>query len=172
MILAAVTFVVGVLVGLMWASVKGAPPGLEQAAGPPAGMTQAAMPMPQEAGSEQGDERAKAILEQLEKSPGDVKLYIAAGNAYFDNGAFDKAVEYYSKALEIGGPNADVITDMGIAYRGLGRPDDAIEQFRRARQVDPRHVNFRIQPWSGPFSRPGQPKGRRGGMEGIPGPGT
>ncbi|NTW92148.1 MAG: tetratricopeptide repeat protein, partial [Methanoregulaceae archaeon] len=39
--------------------------------------------------------------------------------------------------------NPDVRTDMGIMYRKLGQFDKALEEFKKAAQTDPKHVNSR-----------------------------
>jgi len=55
----------------------------------------------------------------------------------------EKAIDAYTKALEIDSGNADVRTDLGIMYRKKGDFDRAISEFRKAAQADPAHVNSR-----------------------------
>lgn len=50
-----------------------------------------------------------------------------------------KAIDAYSKALEIAPDNANVLTDMGVMYRRLKQPEKAIEAFDKAAKVDPSH---------------------------------
>ncbi|MDO8957388.1 MAG: tetratricopeptide repeat protein [Deltaproteobacteria bacterium] len=83
------------------------------------------------------------LLSILKDDPKNLKALIELGNAYFDNGLFDKAIETYSKALEINPKNADVRTDMGIMYRRKGNFDRAIAEFKKAAEDDPQHVNSR-----------------------------
>ncbi len=65
------------------------------------------------------------------------------GNLYFDTDQPKEAIDAYSHYLAIKPDNADVRTDMGIMYRKLGQFDKAIEEFRKAAQSDPKHVNSR-----------------------------
>jgi len=87
-------------------------------------------------------ERAAQIF-QLEKmtkeNPKDVASWTSLGNLYFDNGDFQKAIEAYTKSLELRPNNADVLTDLGIMYRRSGQPKKAIESFDKAAKVDPKH---------------------------------
>ncbi len=45
--------------------------------------------------------------------------------------------------LKLKPDNADVRTDLGIMYRNAGEIDKAIEEFKKASQIDPKHVNSR-----------------------------
>ena len=58
-----------------------------------------------------------------------------------DHEQYDQALAYYQQALEIGGPQPDLLTDMGVCYRRMGNPGKAVEAFRQARKLDPRHEN-------------------------------
>ncbi len=39
--------------------------------------------------------------------------------------------------------NADVITDIGTAYRRTEKPEEAVEAFRKATSIDPNHSTSR-----------------------------
>lgn len=132
-----ISFVIGVGVGLGWAAYKGAPAGLE-APHQPRGVVEAPRE-PDQMGSVQA--QLEKFQEQIRENPGDPVAYVQAGNLLYDNDLFEKALEYYNKAIEIGGENADVLTDAGICHRRLGRPEKAVEYFRRARKADPNHRN-------------------------------
>jgi tetratricopeptide (TPR) repeat protein len=54
------------------------------------------------------------------------------------------AVGAYERALELEPGDANIITDLGIAYRGLGDPKMAVEKFREAAAADPDHVQSRF----------------------------
>ena len=79
----------------------------------------------------------------LKNDPKNLNALVHLGNAYFDSGQFDQAIETYSKALEIDPNNADVRTDLGIMYRRKGEFDRAIAEFKKAAEIDPRHANSR-----------------------------
>ena len=141
-ILCLVTFLLGVITGLFWAAYKGPPPGLSvgSSAGP-ASMPQSAM----ENAGRMDQEHVMSALEEFKKkiqtSPDDPGLYTAAGNFLFDHEFFAQAVDYYSKSVELGGGTADVLTDIGICYRKLGKPEKAVEYFKQAIKVNPTHEN-------------------------------
>jgi len=79
----------------------------------------------------------------LKDDPKNLNALIQLGNLYFDTDQFDRAIETYSKALEIDPQNADVRTDMGIMYRRKQNYDKAITEFKKAVETDPKHVNSR-----------------------------
>jgi tetratricopeptide (TPR) repeat protein len=68
---------------------------------------------------------------------------VELGNLYFDSDRPQEAIEVYRQYLAIKPDNPDVRTDMGIMYRKLGQFDRALEEFRKATQSDPKHVNSR-----------------------------
>lgn len=67
--------------------------------------------------------------------------YAALGNLYFDTGQSAKAVAAYEKSLEKAPDNPDVLTDLGIMYRELKEFQKAVECFRKAAQLNPKHTN-------------------------------
>ena len=135
------TFLLGVLTGLFWAAYKGPPPGL----GTAAVNTPAQQVKPAEAGASMDGEKVRAALEELklkiQAAPNDPAPCVEAGNFLFDHELFAQAIDFYQKGVDLGGGTADVLTDMGVCYRKLGKPDQAVDFFRQARKVDPRHEN-------------------------------
>ncbi|MGD9114646.1 MAG: tetratricopeptide repeat protein [Desulfobacterales bacterium] len=84
-------------------------------------------------------------LEQQTKSnPQNADAWIQLGNEYFDSNQYDKAIQAYSKSLELKPNNANVWTDMGIMYRRSGKPEEAIKAFDRAIESDPKHEISRM----------------------------
>lgn len=67
--------------------------------------------------------------------------YASLGNLYFDTGQAAKAIAAYEKSLEKAPDNPDVLTDLGIMYRELKEFQKAVECFRKATQLNPRHTN-------------------------------
>ncbi|MEW6262949.1 MAG: tetratricopeptide repeat protein [Thermodesulfobacteriota bacterium] len=132
--LAAICFIAGILVGLLWAAYKGPPPGLEaenrqiSASSDPARMRAI-------------QDRLADLKARIKAQPGQVDLYVEAGNLLFDNELHQQAIAYYEQALELGGENPDVLTDCAISYRQIDQSDKTLEMLRRARKTDPRHVN-------------------------------
>jgi cytochrome c-type biogenesis protein CcmH/NrfG len=71
--------------------------------------------------------------------PGDYDALVHLGNAAYDAREFAQAVGAYEKALELHPNDANVMTDLGTAYRNEGQIDKALDLFRKARAADPTH---------------------------------
>src|SRR6267378_1211536 len=61
----------------------------------------------------------------LAKNPKDLEALIGLANLEFDSGQWERAIEYYSRALAIDSKNADVRVDRAIAYHATGKNDVA-----------------------------------------------
>ena len=83
--------------------------------------------------------RVGALEEETKKVPEKSETWAELGNAYFDAGQSEKAIQAYEKSLALKPDNADVMTDMGVMYRRMGQPQKAIAAFERAMAADPRH---------------------------------
>ncbi len=79
------------------------------------------------------------LKKALEANPKDAAVLGQLGDLYYDAGMFDKASDFYTRSLESSPGNPNVSTDLGICFQRLGRPDDAIKQFRVSIGIDPRH---------------------------------
>ncbi len=134
----AVAFVAGVVVGVI-ATVyneEKAPPAILPMSKPPS------VEAPAQPTAEMKSQIA-ALQDILKKDPKNVKALVELGNIYFDSNQADKAIENYSRALELEPRNPDVRTDMGIMYRRKGQFDKAVTEFKKAAEADPKHVNSR-----------------------------
>lgn len=85
----------------------------------------------------------QALKDIIKKDPKNLPAWVELGNLYFDSNQPKEAIEAYSQYLAIKPDNPDVRTDLGIMYRKLGNFDKAIEEFKRAAQSDPKHINSR-----------------------------
>ena len=85
-----------------------------------------------------------ALEKETSQNASNVAAWVELGNAYFDSDQYKKAIQAYSKALELKPDNADVWTDMGVMYRKDGRPQDAIKAFDQAIAVNPKHEVSRL----------------------------
>jgi tetratricopeptide (TPR) repeat protein len=70
--------------------------------------------------------------------------HLKIGNIYTDLRLLDEAIEEYVKALRLAPSFADIITQLGIAYREKGQYDEAIKQFNRAKEVKPNYIPARL----------------------------
>ena len=87
--------------------------------------------------------KINTLKEIVKNDPKNLPALVELGNLYFDTDQPKEAIEAYSQYLAIKPDNPDVRTDMGIMYRKLGQFDKAIEEFRKAAQGDPKHINSR-----------------------------
>ena len=83
----------------------------------------------------------QALREAAQSNPSQASGWIRLGNACYDAGKPDEAIDAYQKALVLEPDNADVITDMGSMYRMKKLPDKAVECYDRAVTVHPGHRN-------------------------------
>ncbi len=119
------------------AGVPGAPALGQGAAPPPEGRPAAPAVNP----------RLRQQLRELEgllaKEPDNYQHLVQLGNVYYDLGDFLKAIDAYERARTRRDDSADVLTDLGVCYREVNQPEKALELFRRAASVDPRHWQSR-----------------------------
>ncbi len=121
-------------------AVQMAPPGMPVAAPPgmggPAGLPGA----PPAAPSVEAQARIFGAEQVVAREPGNLQAWVALGNDYFDTHQSQKAINAYTKALELDPKNPDILTDQGIMYRELMAFDKAVANFEKAGKLDPKHV--------------------------------
>lgn len=66
---------------------------------------------------------------------------LARANGLYDEHRWADAAREYERAIALGQDNADVRTDLANCYRFLNQPERAIEGYRLAQVMDPRHEN-------------------------------
>jgi hypothetical protein len=118
------------------AGVPGAPPLGNPGMPPEGGRTQATA-------NPRLMEQVRELDRLLAQDPNDYQHLVQAGNVHYDLGNFHRAVEYYEKARTVRDDSADVLTDLGVAYRETGRPQQAVELFDRAADLHPEHWQSR-----------------------------
>jgi len=72
--------------------------------------------------------------------PNNRNAWVELGNNYFDSDQPVKAIEAYDKALALGADDPNVLTDQGVMFRRMGWYDRAVENFTKASQLAPTHV--------------------------------
>ena len=82
-------------------------------------------------------ERVKALEAVAAKNSKDPQPRVQLGNIYFDAEQFKDAVVWYEQAIAIKPNDADLSTDLGVAYYYLNQPDRALSQFDHSLKVDP-----------------------------------
>ncbi len=81
----------------------------------------------------------KLLEETAKANPKNAAAWTAFGNALYDAGRFNEAVDAYQKSLDINPNNVDVRVDMGTCYKNIGKPDRALDEYRRAIKINPNH---------------------------------
>jgi len=145
-----VAFLVGFITGATVAILKGTK-GAQQVAmiqkpimAPPGAPAPALTPpTPPARESVEVASQVQTLKEIVKKNPKNLPAWVELGNLYFDSDRPKEAIEAYSRYLAVKPDNPDVRTDMGIMYRKMGQFDRALEEFRKAAQIDPKHANSR-----------------------------
>ena len=78
------------------------------------------------------------LKRRLQNEPKNGALLLTLGNMYYDAAMWDQAAGYYERVVELE-PGADVLTDLGVCYRGLRDYDKALAAFSRANELEPTH---------------------------------
>ena len=98
----------------------------------------AAAPAEQRAAPPPLDEaRLKTLVASAGSEPSNPAPRVQLGNLYFDAERYTDAVQWYEDALRLQPKDADVSTDLGVAYYYTNQPDKAIEQFEQSLKIDP-----------------------------------
>ena len=66
--------------------------------------------------------------------------YFNRGNAYYILGQHQKAIDDYTRAIELDPKLAEAYCNRGIAYSNLGQYQKAIDNFTRAIKLNPKHA--------------------------------
>lgn len=80
----------------------------------------------------------------LERNPNDTAALLALANLNFDIQRWARAEELYRRYLALRPEDPDARTDLGVVLRAQGRIEEALQEFRAAQQVDPRHWQARF----------------------------
>ncbi len=142
-------FVSGATVAIL--KVKGGGPGVaarqkpQMASQMPPQMGPQVAPTPAAPGPPPAEVSAKiqALKDATKKDPKNLAAWQELGNLYFDSDQPKEAINAYKQYLAVKPDNPDVRTDLGIMLRKTGEFDRALGEFRKAAQIDPKHVNSR-----------------------------
>ena len=85
-------------------------------------------------------ETMRQLQAQAESNPQEREARVALGNAYYDMGRFEAAIEWYEEALQLEAQDINVRTDLATAYLYTGNPIKAVELYRQSLQIDSTHA--------------------------------
>jgi len=135
--------VAGTLFGLIIGWVLGSQQAARTARGLPPPVAQAA-PASQPSSAPQpapiDPERVKALEAVAAQNPKDPQPREQLGNMFFDAEQFRQAIGWYEQALTLKPNDANLSTDLGVAYYYTNQPDRALAQFDHSLKVDPKHI--------------------------------
>jgi len=84
-----------------------------------------------------------AIVAQFQQmaaqNPKDAEIRLKLANFLYDQKQYARSIEWYQRALELDPRNVNARTDLGTAYFYLGRPQDALREYRKSLEMNPRH---------------------------------
>jgi hypothetical protein len=79
------------------------------------------------------------LREYVATHPKDADAVLKLANLNFDINNWARARDLYTQYLGLRQPDPDVLTDLGTCYRQLRQFGQALEQFRHAERVAPKH---------------------------------
>ena len=68
--------------------------------------------------------------------------FVSRGNAYSRNGAYERAIDSYTKAIQLQDDFADAYFNRGVSYYELGQFLPAISDLTRAIEINPYDDNY------------------------------
>ncbi len=144
-LIAVIAFLVGFISGATVAVLRGTKGAEKTAMVQKPQMAPPGAPAPAPPGREsiEATSQIQTLKEIVKKDPKNLPAWVELGNLYFDTDQPKEAIDAYSHYLAAKPNNPDVRTDMGIMFRKLGQFDEALEEFRKAAQTDPKHINSR-----------------------------
>jgi len=138
---------VGLVIGYVLAERQPVPPGkaLRLGAGAAASQTEA---LPEGhppvvdssgAGAQRMRQQVSEIQGLLDANPEDAGLMAAMGNVYYDASRWEEASGWYEKSLALSPGDPNIMTDLAVVYRNLGRPQESLELLDQVVAVSPDH---------------------------------
>ncbi len=84
-----------------------------------------------------------AITKQLEdmaaQNPKDADVLLKLADFLYDQKQYANSIEWYQRALELDPKNINARTDLGTAYFYTGRPQEALREYDKSLEINPRH---------------------------------
>lgn len=66
--------------------------------------------------------------------------FLKQGNEFYEQKQYDKAIDAYTKAIEVDQKYQDAYFNRGIVYRNLKQYERALRNYARAIEIDPKHA--------------------------------
>ncbi len=93
----------------------------------------------------ESDEGLRALQRVVDEDPKVIDAWFMMGNEYYRRHDYTRAIDRYTRALELK-PDYDlVVINMANAYRALGRDQEAMVGYRRFMELDPKNAQIRYE---------------------------
>jgi len=76
------------------------------------------------------------LTKAVERNPRDAAAQYFLGRAKYNEKHFDEAVRAFTECLKLDPNNVKAADNLGLAYEGLGRAEDALASYRKAIELD------------------------------------
>lgn len=108
----------------------GAPPGAQA-------------PQPDQASAQALQQEMQRLEQRIQANPSDAEAIRQLADLSFEQERWPQARQLYTRFLELQPGNPDVLSDLGVVYRGLGEFDKALAHFDEAQRLVPDHWQSR-----------------------------
>ncbi len=81
----------------------------------------------------------KVLQEEAAQNPKDPAPALKLANYLYDRQHFEQAIEWYQKVVALDPKNVSARTDLGTSYFNAGRPQEALREFRKSLEINPKH---------------------------------
>jgi len=125
-------FAVGFVSGIFFSAWKLQEFGMGTCPIPPAGPSATVLP--------EAPTKPQGMKSEPAAAPESLEAFVQLADDYFAAKNYGKALELYGKALELAPGNPDVMTNIAICYRRLGKPQDGVNMLHKALEADPNHA--------------------------------
>jgi len=75
-------------------------------------------------------DKIKTYKQKVEKNPDDADVHNGLGDAYYDSGMYEEAIESFKQAIKIDPDYAKAHHNLGIAYLQINDRGSALEQYK------------------------------------------
>lgn len=110
----------------------GAPPPSAGAAAPQQGQSEMAA-------AQAAMEEMRQLEQLIQQNPNDAQAIRRLGDLSFDQARWSQARDLYTRFLELQPGDVDVLSDLGVVYRGLKDYDRALQLFDQTQKLAPDH---------------------------------
>lgn len=81
----------------------------------------------------------KLLQDEAAKDPKSPGPALKLANYLYDRQRFDQAITWYEKAVALDPTNVSARTDLGTSYFNAGHPQEALREFRKSLEINPKH---------------------------------